>query len=789
MKPMLYRCLATLLFAVSTLAVGTSAQADPPTRVMRLAHAGGAVSFLPAGSDDWVGAPINRPLVAGDRLWSDDGSRAELRFGSTALRMGENTSVMLLNVVDRIAQLQLTQGSINVSARQVTRDMPVEIDTPNLAFRVVRPGSVRVDVDPAGGWTEITQRSGLGEAFGDGRAFVLNPGLSYRFYGTDLRRHERYALARPDEFDRWSDTRDRRWERSASARYVAPDLVGYEDLDEHGQWRVVAEYGPVWTPHRVPSGWTPYRDGHWAWIQPWGWTWIDDAPWGFAPSHYGRWTRVDQSWAWVPPPQRARPVYAPAVVQFIGGTSTRDSFMIGGIAAVAWIALAPREVYRPPYQASPRYLQAVNTSNTVIHTTNIVNIINAPVTNVFINRRADGVVAVPATAFVQARPVAQAALRVPHEAVLRAPIARAAPVAPQATSVAGAAPSAQRLPPAAALNRPVIARIAPPAPMIARAPAAQPDQPRAPTAAPRAPAGPQRPTAAAPAPQVRVVTTRAAAMPPQATVDRATAAERRAALPPAATPPEAVPPGGRPSVVPPARQAEVTPPPAGVRQPPSLPPARAPEAAPPARQAEVAPPPARPAPAAPPARQADNTPPARQAEATPPPARQADATPPARPPRGFPPARPASVAAPTAPEAAPPARQAVVVPPARPPAAVPPNAVDARQPPAAAARSAPPPDARPPAIAARPPAAASGPPKPRETAAAPPPQRDATPAPSARAERQGREPPRAERAEAAPPAAARRAPPAAERGSDARAAFERRQERERGAKPREPGSS
>ena len=27
----------------------------------------------------------------------------------------------------------------------------------------------------------------------------------------------------------------------------------------------------------------------WVWLRPWGWTWVDDAPWGFAPFHYGRW--------------------------------------------------------------------------------------------------------------------------------------------------------------------------------------------------------------------------------------------------------------------------------------------------------------------------------------------------------------------------------------------------------------------------------------------------------------------------------------------------------------------
>jgi hypothetical protein len=89
-------------------------------------------------------------------------------------------------------------------------------------------------------------------------------------------------MPRADEFDRWASERDRRG--AVSARYVSRDVVGYEDLDDHGSWRAAEGYGNVWVP-RVAADWAPYRDGHWAWVEPWGWTWVDDAPWGFAVSH------------------------------------------------------------------------------------------------------------------------------------------------------------------------------------------------------------------------------------------------------------------------------------------------------------------------------------------------------------------------------------------------------------------------------------------------------------------------------------------------------------------------
>jgi len=52
------------------------------------------------------------------------------------------------------------------------------------------------------------------------------------------------------------------------------------DLDDYGRWDYDATYGHVWVPTRVDAGWAPYREGHWAFVAPWGWTWVDDAPWG-----------------------------------------------------------------------------------------------------------------------------------------------------------------------------------------------------------------------------------------------------------------------------------------------------------------------------------------------------------------------------------------------------------------------------------------------------------------------------------------------------------------------------
>jgi hypothetical protein len=492
---------------VAVLAFSGLASADPPSRVARLGYMSGAVSFSPAGENDWVQATINRPLTPGDRLWSDAGARAEIQVGGAMIRMSATTSVSVLNLDDRIAQLQLTQGALNVRVWRLEPDQVFEVDTPNLAFTLTQNGAYRIEVDPDGNATTIVVRQGQGEAYGDGAAYVIDSRQPYRFTGTGLREYQRVDAARLDDFDRWSGDRDRAFDSSASARYVSRDVVGYQDLDANGSWRVDATYGNVWTPNRVPAGWAPYRDGHWAWVDPWGWTWVDDAPWGFAVSHYGRWANLQGTWGWVPGPPRTRAYYAPALVVFVGGDNFQLAISSGNVGGVAWFPLGPREVYRPSYPVSRGYFDNVNQSNTVINTTVVTNVYNnTNVTNiVYANRNVPGaVVAVPTTAFVQSQAVSRAAVRVSQETIVSAPVAVAPRVAPTQKSVHGAAAQSDK-PPARVFERPVVAHTAPPATHVGFA--AQQQQLTAKPGQPLDEAARKelKPAATAPAPVVKLV--------------------------------------------------------------------------------------------------------------------------------------------------------------------------------------------------------------------------------------------------------------------------------------------
>src|SRR5207247_946329 len=254
-----------------------------------------------------------------------------------------------------------------------------EIDTPNGAVSLLRPGSYRVDVDSTGDTATVTVRRGEAEVTAAGSAFTVKRDQAAVVSGTDSPSYDIRDALPPNDWEEWCASRDRRWDDSRSARYVSRETIGYEDLDEHGDWRDTPDYGPVWVPHPVMAGWAPYRYGHWAWVEPWGWTWIDDASWGFAPFHYGRWVYWDGSWVWVPGHVVARPVYAPALVVFVGGRNWSLAITSGGVAGVAWFPLAPEEPYVPAYHVSNTYIRNVNVTN--VNVTNI-NVSNINVTNI-----------------------------------------------------------------------------------------------------------------------------------------------------------------------------------------------------------------------------------------------------------------------------------------------------------------------------------------------------------------------------------------------------------------------
>lgn len=360
------RRFSTVLFLGLSLAAG-AAFADPPGRVGRIAEIEGRVWLFDAESNEWISALRNRPLTAGDRLSTDGEARAVLRVGPTSLLVDGQTELEVLQLDDERVRLQVHAGSIALRLRTRETALEYQVITNEGTFSPERAGHYRIDRRDDVSYANVWQGQLRYES--QGQAMSLGAGQRAELMGDS----SRLVALGNDPFTDWVMRLETREERSVSERYVSPEMTGAEDLDRYGRWEQTVDYGAVWIPQRVEPGWAPYRHGRWVSVAPWGWTWVDDAPWGFAPFHYGRWAQHRGVWCWVPGTYVRRPVYAPALVAWVGGPQVSVGVTVGPRRppVVGWFPLGPREVYVPGYRVSPGYVRNVNIHH--VHDANVIH--------------------------------------------------------------------------------------------------------------------------------------------------------------------------------------------------------------------------------------------------------------------------------------------------------------------------------------------------------------------------------------------------------------------------------
>ena len=320
---------------------------EAPARVGRVADLGGDVYHAPQDrATDWSVIGVNYPIATGDNLWVAEGGRAEIDMGAGQIRLGGATNLHVARLDDRTVTFFVAQGRVVLRLRVLDPGEVARIDTPNTQVVVTRPGLYRIDVSDDRMRTSLVVREGEATLPAPGGMQQVLPGQTASVEGLDNPRIEVRIGMAIDGFDAWSAERDRRYERSRSATYVSRQMVGYADLDEYGRWEDDRNYGAVWYPTLVDAGWAPYRDGYWTWVGAYGWTWVDYAPWGYAPFHYGRWVYNGGRWGWCPGAYVARPYWAPAMVGWVGGAGWGLSLTYGA-PVYGWVPLAWGEPYRP----------------------------------------------------------------------------------------------------------------------------------------------------------------------------------------------------------------------------------------------------------------------------------------------------------------------------------------------------------------------------------------------------------------------------------------------------------
>ena len=347
-KRLIHTVTALALATLSTLALAQ----DLPARVGRIALSQGNVTIAGDVGAASEAALLNYPVTSNNTLTTARGARTELRIGSTSIRLDGDSSLEVDELDDDRLVLRLNYGSASVRIVDANVLNGFELSTPQALLRMREPGRMRIDAERQRDTTSVTVFDGQGLVDAAGGTLPVRAGKRADVVGDDIDT----GTASRDSFDDWSLSRDQYQDRSTSARYVTSDMTGYEDLDRYGAWGQDTEYGALWTP-QVDSSWVPYSDGRWTWLDPWGWTWVDNAPWGYAPFHYGRWVQVNRRWSWAPGRHDGRPVWAPALVGWVGG-----NVAFGGRPQLSqgWYPLAPRERYVPGYRASQDHINRLN---------------------------------------------------------------------------------------------------------------------------------------------------------------------------------------------------------------------------------------------------------------------------------------------------------------------------------------------------------------------------------------------------------------------------------------------
>ncbi|HEY2474292.1 MAG TPA: DUF6600 domain-containing protein, partial [Candidatus Cybelea sp.] len=336
-------------------------QASTPNKngpgVARVSVLKGSAVVQRGDSNEQVKAVVNAPLLPGDYVSTAQTSRAELQFdGYTAVRLGGNVQARITNDDPNNRALQLADGTIEVGLVHDARQF--QVDTPSVSVRSQQAGDYRISITQDGSsW--VTVRRGHAEVITPQQTYDLQSGRTLVARGAASDPSISYTTAVGfDSFDDFSGKRDQTMIAAIdSSPNVSPDIAGYDNLGDYGQWQDISGYGNSWVPNQS-AGWAPYQNGNWTWGDGYGWTWVSSDPWGWTPYHYGRWYYANNyGWAWQPPAYvgyyDTQPAWSPALVGFfgfglsVGGPGFGVNVGFGGYPYVGWYPLAPYAPFYP----------------------------------------------------------------------------------------------------------------------------------------------------------------------------------------------------------------------------------------------------------------------------------------------------------------------------------------------------------------------------------------------------------------------------------------------------------
>ncbi|MFL6198359.1 MAG: DUF6600 domain-containing protein [Thermoanaerobaculia bacterium] len=311
--------LALGLFALTALPAAASR--DGSYGYFRVIEGSATLMQSSGGDTDREPAEINQPILAGDRIWVPERSRAEIVLADrNILRIDGGSEVVLEQLAaspdrdDPATVLRLQDGNIllTVTTDSLGDQLP-RVDTANAAIYPQDFGTYRITATE-GRFTELVVRRGKAEVVTDRGSQIVRADESAYVEGERSARVDVESAGAYDALERWADKLEGEG-RYADNDYVDDDLrYQAAPLTRYGSW-IHVQGRPYWRP-RVEVGWRPYWQGRWGYT-PAGLAWISYEPWGWVPYHYGSWDYLPgYGWAWAPGRQ-----WAPAWVYWYWGPS------------------------------------------------------------------------------------------------------------------------------------------------------------------------------------------------------------------------------------------------------------------------------------------------------------------------------------------------------------------------------------------------------------------------------------------------------------------------------------
>ena len=299
----------------------TDAQvATSHARVVRLSYVSGTVTLKRPGSAQEEKALLNTPIQEGFELSTAGSSYAEVEFenGSTA-RVGELSKVLFDQLAldangNKLNGITFEQGygtfnfaperrSANQRGRNGAIRSPAEgqdVYRVKIADATVKPaGKCEFRTDLAEDRFRVEVFKGTVEVTTDNQSVKIGEGkaLEHETGSLALASNTQKGIVK-DEWDRWTEARDRQDQLTARDEAIRPlgPSYGWSDLNTYGEWITLPGNRFGWSPYAL-AGWSPYTYGTWNFYSGMGWTWISADPWGWVTDHCGSWD-FDQTFGW-----------------------------------------------------------------------------------------------------------------------------------------------------------------------------------------------------------------------------------------------------------------------------------------------------------------------------------------------------------------------------------------------------------------------------------------------------------------------------------------------------------